>query len=821
METNDNSKLFDAYYFAHGCGRPYQRDEEWLAFFDSIAEQIVKRIQPETVLDTGCAMGFLVEGLRKRGVEAYGLDISEYAIQNVHEDIKEYCWLGSVTESFPQKYDLIVSIEVLEHMTQPEAEKAVENICLHTDDVLFSSTPFDYKEASHFNVQPPEYWSELFALQGFLRDLDFNASFITQWAVRYRRKHETPARLVRDYERMYFQVSKENTDLRNLILENRDRLASLEDSTQSLSKGFEEKDQILRSTEEKINILKDEIKDGEDVICKLGIEINSLNDQIDNKDEQISKQNDQIDSKDEQISKQNDQIDSKDEQISKQNDQIDSKDEQISKQRKTIELLKRQVTYSNSRNEKLITQVKDLEYQTQDYKNQLLDVLNSRSWRFMKFFQRIRLRIIPKESEGKVKFLSLIHGLFSNNQIQKTQKKGSDKPENKSALAVIPYLSKSVGNLATISPLKVSLYTTDSWTGACSHIRIVGPSYHQGSGIKILEGTRWGVEPEIIFPSDADAVLLQRDIPRHKDFYNNLISWAKNRKIPTIYDIDDLLFEIPSTHSEWNYYRDVREPILRALIEADAVIASTLKLADYIRLFNPNTWVLQNYLDDNIWTLKSGLQLKKKGPLILGYMGGITQTHIPDIEMITPVLLRLLNKYKNKLLLRFWGVCPPELNNLPNVDYRTEKFPDYLEFVRYFSNQEADIFVSPLVNTHFNKFKSHIKFLEYSSLGVPGVYSRIEPYENLIIDGKNGFLASTEDDWERCLTHLIENKKLRSEIGKAAYLTVTNNYLLSHNADKWGTVYRAALNSINASHSIQSHKLSVVNYKLWKKRTMD
>ena len=234
METNDNSKLFDAYYFAHGCGRPYQRDEEWLAFFDSIAEQIVKRIQPETVLDTGCAMGFLVEGLRKRGVEAYGIDVSEYAIQNVHKDIQSFCWAGSIADPLPQKYDLIVSIEVLEHLPTAEAEKAIENFCQHSDDVLFSSTPFDFKEATHFNVQPPEYWSEKFALFGFYRDVDFDASFITTWGIRFQHKLEPSHRIVRDYERKFWLLWKENTDLRELTLEMRSDLSSNEQRNQNL-----------------------------------------------------------------------------------------------------------------------------------------------------------------------------------------------------------------------------------------------------------------------------------------------------------------------------------------------------------------------------------------------------------------------------------------------------------------------------------------------------------------------------------------------------------------------------------------------------------
>jgi hypothetical protein len=233
MESSRDSAMFDAYYFATGCGRPYQRDAEWLRFFGEIAGRIASDIQPETVLDAGCAWGFLVEALRQREVEAYGIDISDYAIQNVHPEIQPYCWVGSVAEPFPQKYDLIVCIEVLEHLSQAQAEGAVINFCRHSEDILFSSTPFDYKEATHFNVQPPEYWAELFARQGFFRDVDFDASFITPWAVRFRQKSEPLARMVRDYERRYFLLSKENADLRSLTVEMRAEISALREQLEA------------------------------------------------------------------------------------------------------------------------------------------------------------------------------------------------------------------------------------------------------------------------------------------------------------------------------------------------------------------------------------------------------------------------------------------------------------------------------------------------------------------------------------------------------------------------------------------------------------
>ena len=77
MASQGSARPYDAFYYAHSCGQPYQRDDVWLNFFASVAERIVSDIRPTTVLDAGCAMGFLVEALRDRGVDAGGVDISE------------------------------------------------------------------------------------------------------------------------------------------------------------------------------------------------------------------------------------------------------------------------------------------------------------------------------------------------------------------------------------------------------------------------------------------------------------------------------------------------------------------------------------------------------------------------------------------------------------------------------------------------------------------------------------------------------------------------------------------------------------------------
>ena len=93
MDHPSNAEAFascyDRDYYQHYCGGiPYERTDYWMVFFHGIADHIVRSLRPRRVLDAGCAKGFLVEALWERGVEAYGIDISEYAIGEVRMDMQ-------------------------------------------------------------------------------------------------------------------------------------------------------------------------------------------------------------------------------------------------------------------------------------------------------------------------------------------------------------------------------------------------------------------------------------------------------------------------------------------------------------------------------------------------------------------------------------------------------------------------------------------------------------------------------------------------------------------------------------------------------------
>lgn len=336
--------------------------------------------------------------------------------------------------------------------------------------------------------------------------------------------------------------------------------------------------------------------------------------------------------------------------------------------------------------------------------------------------------------------------------------------------------------------ISVVVYASNGWNTSLGVLRIVDP--YEKSGINLIKGNMGDVAyPELV--SQADIVLFQRDYPRYTFVYERILKLARTQGKPVVFDLDDLLLNLPEDHPDRlvYYYTDAVLPMVKAVAEVDLVTASTLPLCDCLRQFNPNVRILPNYLDDRLWRfIPPRLPKSDRSSVVITYMG--SESHTPDLQKITPVLLNLLRRYGNRVRLDVLGVpLTPELDTLSNVVFAPLKSIVYKEFVDYFMSQSYDVAIAPLGDNLFNRCKSGIKFLEYSALGIPGVYSRLDPYFGLVENGVNGYLASTLDEWEEYLIQLIENPDLRYEMAQKAQETVKRDWLLSQHAHQWLDVY--------------------------------
>jgi SAM-dependent methyltransferase len=215
-------------YYSHYNGPEYDPAEpHWQQFFGRVSKRVVEILHPETVLDVGCAMGIFVGNLRALGVDAEGVDHSEYAISKADPRAEGHLRVGDITEPLEGRWDLISAIEVLEHLPASQIDQAIANLCSVTDTILFSSSPDDFNEGTHINVRPPSYWAALFASHGFHRRFDIDASFLSYWAVVLQRRPMDVRTVVADYETALWDMRRENVGTREAVIRRDRELAEL------------------------------------------------------------------------------------------------------------------------------------------------------------------------------------------------------------------------------------------------------------------------------------------------------------------------------------------------------------------------------------------------------------------------------------------------------------------------------------------------------------------------------------------------------------------------------------------------------------------
>jgi len=222
-------------------------------------------------------------------------------------------------------------------------------------------------------------------------------------------------------------------------------------------------------------------------------------------------------------------------------------------------------------------------------------------------------------------------------------------------------------------------------------------------------------------------------------------------------------------------------PMLQAIVEADLITVATESLKNELLSYNPHITVIPNYLNDSLWRFRTQGQTESQvGTIKIGYMGG--KSHAPDLEAIVPALNEILKKYPGRVKLTFWGIDPPEeLSPWSTKAWNPPDSYEYAAFSAYFKTQSVNVAIGPLNYNKFNSCKSPIKYFEYSTNGFPCVFSNINPYSDVIIDGKNGFLAETIEEWVGKLSLLIENPDLRAHFVQNAQADIENNWLLSKN----------------------------------------
>jgi SAM-dependent methyltransferase len=134
-KTSENIRMsmeFGEIYFdgprEYGYGG-YRYDGRW----KPVAQDIVNHFElkpGDRVLDIGCAKGFLVKDLLELGIDAFGIDVSKYALIHCEPEVIGRLQIGSADDlPFPDKsYDAVVAINSIHNLPRHLCVKAVQEI---------------------------------------------------------------------------------------------------------------------------------------------------------------------------------------------------------------------------------------------------------------------------------------------------------------------------------------------------------------------------------------------------------------------------------------------------------------------------------------------------------------------------------------------------------------------------------------------------------------------------------------------------------------------------------------------------------------------
>lgn len=164
----------------------YKYDGRWIP----VARDIVQHFGVPAggrVLDVGCAKGFLVKDLLAAGVDAYGIDVSDYALMNCPPEVVGRLHLGTADRlPFPDKsFDAVFSINTLHNLDRARLVLALQEMtrvcrnpknCFMQVDAYRTQAEKEVFESwclTAITYLTPEEWNKLFEEASYVGDFDW------------------------------------------------------------------------------------------------------------------------------------------------------------------------------------------------------------------------------------------------------------------------------------------------------------------------------------------------------------------------------------------------------------------------------------------------------------------------------------------------------------------------------------------------------------------------------------------------------------------------------------------------------------------------
>jgi SAM-dependent methyltransferase len=136
----------------------------------------------DTVLDFGCSKGFLVKALNILYRDAWGVDVSNYAIEQCDSQVKNKCILKSneplmdswQIANYPKMFDFCIAKDVFEHIEQDDLRQTLLSINANQmlaivplgEDGIYRA-PSNNMDQSHVICENEYWWASLFECNGW------------------------------------------------------------------------------------------------------------------------------------------------------------------------------------------------------------------------------------------------------------------------------------------------------------------------------------------------------------------------------------------------------------------------------------------------------------------------------------------------------------------------------------------------------------------------------------------------------------------------------------------------------------------------------
>jgi len=186
------TETFDRDYFERGLetGKSCYQNYRWIPELTvPMAMTMIDylRIRPnDSILDFGCAKGYLVKAFRWLNRDAYGMDISKYAIDNCDSEVKNSCHqtngdVAYVISWYDRPFDFCIAKDVFEHISLDWVRCFLNSriskkyfVIVPLGDCEEYRASANNMDTTHINCMDEDQWSNFFHDVGmYIEDFKF------------------------------------------------------------------------------------------------------------------------------------------------------------------------------------------------------------------------------------------------------------------------------------------------------------------------------------------------------------------------------------------------------------------------------------------------------------------------------------------------------------------------------------------------------------------------------------------------------------------------------------------------------------------------